>query len=103
MMSGTAIDWEAVYDRDQRLVTRTIANETFVVPVEGELADLQKLFVLEGVGRFIWDQLDGQRTLAEVKTAVTERFDVDDDTAAADCLAFIGELKEARLIAEKSK
>jgi hypothetical protein len=80
------------------VIAREIAGETLLVPIRGELADMQRLFFLEPVSHFIWEQLDGATTLADVGMAVTGRFDVDVEVARADLLAFIEELTDAGLV-----
>ena len=92
------MDWTTVLIRDERVVARAVAGETLLVPIEGELANLQRIFALEGVGETIWDLLDGERDLGAVRDAVVERFDVDADEAGRDCLAFATELALAKLV-----
>ena len=83
--------------RNPDVVTREIAGETMLVPVTGQLAHLQQLFVLEGVGAHIWDQLDGKRSLQEILDSVLEEYEVTPDVARADLLALVNELIEAGL------
>jgi hypothetical protein len=82
------------------VVTRNIGGEVFLVPVKGKLADLQRLFVLNKLGEYIWQQLDGARTQQEMVAAILERFEVDENHAAADLEEFLGQLKEANLVEE---
>lgn len=79
---------------------RRIAGETLLVPVAGRLADLQRLFVLEGAGEFIWDNLDGARSLDEIRDSLVGRFDVSLAQAEQDLQDFVARLREAGLIQE---
>jgi hypothetical protein len=81
-------------------VQRTIAGEALLIPVKGKLADLQKLFALNPVAEFIWQRLDGTRTLADVADAITAEFDVGAEEARADLDGFVRELIEADLVEE---
>lgn len=91
-------DWAAVYNKKEELVSRSIAGETLVVPVSGRLADLQRIFALEGAGAFIWERLDGERPLGRIRDELLERFAVAREEAERDMGAFIAELTTAGLI-----
>ena len=84
--------------KPETIVSRSIAGETILVPIRGNLADMEKIFSLEQVGEFIWQQLDGEQPLSEICDRVVDRFDVERDVAEADLQAFISELQEAGLI-----
>jgi hypothetical protein len=88
--------------RAPSVVAREIAGETFLVPVCGNLADLQRVFVLNRVGGFIWERLDAAAGPAEIAAAVAERFDVDVATATADVARLVAELEAAGLVAERT-
>ena len=67
---------------------REVAGETFLVPVRGRLADLQDLFVVNEVGRWVWDHADGVRSLLDLAESVAGEFEVDDATALRDVKSF---------------
>jgi len=84
------------------VVTRQIVGETLLVPIRGRVADMQKLFCLNPVAAFVWEKLDGTRTLADIRDAVLDAFDVQQDRAEADIQEFIAELLAAELVQEAS-
>ncbi|MCL5023990.1 MAG: PqqD family protein [Nitrospirae bacterium] len=92
--------WDRVFIRDKDVVARKIAGELFLVPVRGKLADMGNIFTLTAVGEFIWDRLEGQKSLNDVRNDVLEEFDVGREQAEADIREFITELLEAGLIRE---
>ena len=96
------VSWSAALRRCEGVVARKIAGETILVPVRGNLADMQRIFCLDPVAAFVWEQLDGRRTLAQVRSGVVERFDVTAEQAGADIQEFVAELAEAALIQEAS-
>ena len=55
------------YKRNESVVLRDVAGEKLLIPVKGRLADLQNIFVLEGLGEWVWEQLDGVRELEEIE------------------------------------
>jgi hypothetical protein len=89
-----------VYDKDSNIVTRRIADETLLIPVRGHLADLQRLFVLEGIGEYVWERLDGKSSVGEIIDAIVEDFDVTREEADRDLQEFIHRLKDAGLVLE---
>ena len=94
--------YDKIFIRNQDIVSRRIAGELFLVPVKGKLADMEKIFTLTTVAEYIWDRLDGQRSLDDIRNDVVARFDVGEEQADSDIREFIAELVEAGLIrAEK--
>lgn len=86
------------YRQSPDLLARRIAGETIVVPIRGKLADMQRIFALNEVGEFVWHQIDGRRTVAEIGDAVSAEFDIERAQAEADMQAFLEELRTAELI-----
>ncbi len=99
MENGNAL-WHKVFKIQNNIVYREIADEYILVPVSGELADMQRIFMLNPVAEFIWRQLDGIRRLSNIGGGVVRTFDVDKAAADADTLDFIQQLLDAGLIAE---
>jgi len=92
--------WGTVYTKREEIVSREIAGETILVPIRGKLVDMQRIFSVNSVGAHIWQQLDGSRSLAQIRDDVLDVFEVERDQADADVQEFIGELLEAQLIVE---
>ena len=83
---------------DDQLVTRRIMEERLVVPIRGKLADMQAIFALTPVADFIWERLDGQKTLGDILEEILAEFNVEKEQAKADLLEFIDELDKEELI-----
>jgi hypothetical protein len=94
--------WSAVFRRDDNVVARRIAGETILVPIRGNVAAMQKIFTVNPVGAFIWEQLDGERSLAEARDSLLERFEGDLERVDQDVMDFVQEVREAGLIEEKT-
>ncbi|CAD7839855.1 MAG: hypothetical protein [Olavius algarvensis Delta 4 endosymbiont] len=88
------------FTQNADIVRRAIADEIILVPIRGELADMQRLFALDETSDFIWQRLDGNRTVGEIHSAILNHFDVAADQAAMDLNDFIQALLEADLIHE---
>jgi hypothetical protein len=83
--------------RKDGVVQREVAGEVFLVPIRGHLADMQELFVLNETGRWIWQRLDGGRSVSDLVDEMVSAFDVDEATAQQDIESFAGHLIEAGL------
>jgi len=92
-----------VFEKTSGIVSRRIAGELFVVPVSGDLADMQRMFALTGVAGFIWDRLDGRNSLDRIRDQVMEEFDADRNRVDADIQEFVRELLNEGLISEAAK
>ncbi len=92
--------WSRVYQRRDAVVAREIADEVILVPVRGKLAQLQHIFVLNPVGAFIWEQIDGQRDLQTIHHNLIEDFEVPSEDAETDLFEYVNNLRDAELIHE---
>ena len=90
--------WLKVFKKNEEVVTRQIAGEAILVPIRGKLADIQKIFALNPVAEYIWQQLDRDRNLGEIRDGILANFQVEQEEAEADLQEFIIELLEADLI-----
>ncbi len=84
---------EPRYLRRANLTVRRVDDETFILDLDGRM-----LHKLSGVGVAIWDWLDKERSLSDLVDLILERYDVDRDTAEADCRRFLDELSAQNLV-----
>ena len=89
-----------VFRKSDNMVSRNIAGETIIVPIRGNLADMQRIFAISAVAEHIWENLDGEKSLDEIRDDIVATFDVEKAQADADLQEFIAELLEAGLILE---
>jgi hypothetical protein len=92
--------WEKVFQKNEDIVSREIAGETMLIPIRGNLADMQRVFLLEEVAEYIWQHLNGERELGTICDGVLDNFEVEKGDAEADISEFINELVKADLIVE---
>jgi hypothetical protein len=86
---------DAVIARRADVVLREVAGERLLVPIHRDAADLRAVFVVTGIGAFIWELLDGERPLEAVLAAILARYDVSVEQAQADLRSFVERLTEA--------
>ncbi|MFQ3589292.1 MAG: PqqD family protein [Chloracidobacterium sp.] len=79
-------------------VMRRVAGETLLIPIRGQAADLDAIYVLNETAAFLWSQLDLSGDLATLGTAVSEHFELPPQQAAQDVTHFLEELRNAGLV-----
>ena len=87
-----------VYKKNDDIIHRKIADETILVPLRGELVDMQKIFSLNRVADYIWEHLDGKRNLMGICNQIDNEFESESEQVQTDVMEFIKELVEAKLI-----
>jgi hypothetical protein len=89
-----------VYRKNGDIITRRIAGAVFLVPIRAKIADMNRIFALNPVGECIWQEIESQKGLDEIRQAMMARFDVEEEKADSDLREFMVELMEADLIRE---
>jgi hypothetical protein len=89
-----------VFKKKEDFISRAIAGEMILVPLRGTLTDMQKIFSLNPVAGFIWERLDGQKNIAELRDELLATFDVEKGDAVSDIQEFIARLSKEGLIEE---
>jgi hypothetical protein len=80
------------------VVARKTGNEYVLVPVTGNIADMDSVYTLNETGAFIWEQIDGKSSLEEIAVKVKAEFEVDEDIAIADVMNFVADIKPFLII-----
>lgn len=78
---------------NKRIAYRSIDGEAVVIDLKDNT-----FHILNPVSTYIWERLNGEIILKDIIKALTEEFDVDQETAAKDCLEFIDELIKINLV-----
>jgi hypothetical protein len=85
---------DRVYQKNQNFVFRQIDDETLLVPIKDNVGDLGSIYNLNQVAAFVWQHLDGEKTLNEIKDLMTGEFEVADPNAEQDLTEFVDELEK---------
>ena len=84
---------DKIYRRNDNFVFRQIEGETILVPIRGNIGDLDCIYSLNPVGALVWEHLDGSKDLCAIKNRIAAEYDIADDNAETDLLFFIEEMK----------
>ena len=90
---------ETVYVKNEDMVWRRIGEESILVPVRREFGELDSVYTLNETADFIWTQIDGKKTVADIRDRLVDEFEVDQQLAEADldsCLAQLVEIAGIR-------
>jgi len=88
------------YVRNPDFVFRKVADEVILVPVRSTGKGAGSVYTLNGVGAAIWDLLDGENGVEEVRDRLVERFEVTPEVAEADVREFLARLASVRAVLE---
>lgn len=80
-------------------LSRSIGDETIIVPVRGGVGDLDAIFTLNPVGATIWNLIDGATPLDRLAAAVSAEYEVTPEAARGDVDRFLQTLAERGLLA----
>ena len=88
----------AVLRKNKDMVTRTIDDETILMPIFKTSEEINCIYTLNKVGSEVWNLIDGKRTLAKIRTEVLKRFDTTEQEAEKEMEKFLRDLKEIKAI-----
>jgi Mrp family chromosome partitioning ATPase len=88
--------------RDPAAVTRRLAGDTVILPVRHRVTDLSAIYTLNETGSFLWDHVDGHRSVADLIALVAAEYDVAAAEAERDVGALIADLISEGLVEEKT-
>jgi len=84
--------------KTENVVYRKVADEVLLIPICGDVADMKRIYVLNEVGDFIWEHIDGKRSIGDILDAILERYEVSREEAEGDLKDFIKTMAERNLI-----
>jgi hypothetical protein len=91
---------KSVLSHSPSIVTRKTGNEYVLVPITNNIADMNSVYTLNESGAFIWELIDGNKTVEELITAMIEEYDIDPETAKTDIFSFIDDMNNYLIIKE---
>ena len=92
------ISLTSVVSQSESIVTRKTGNEYVLVPVTNNIADMTSVYTLNDTAAFIWEHIDGKRSVGDIIKVVTAEYDIDMSSAEADVLSFIENMSKYLII-----
>ena len=86
--------------KDEAIVARRIGDEFILVPIRQRAGEVDSIYALNEVGARVWELLDGQTPLGQIRDALVQEFEVGPEEAEADLMAFVGQLTSVGAVVE---
>jgi methyltransferase-like protein len=93
-------DLKSILSHSPSVVTRKTGNEYVLVPVTNNIADMNSVYTLNETGAFIWELIDGKKSVNEIINALTAEYDTDFETASSDLFSFCDDMSKYLIISE---
>lgn len=79
---------------------RQVGGNHIVVPVGAQTVDFRCIITLNETGAVMWEKLKNECTQKDLVDALLAEYDVTEEIAAADVVAFVNALQEKKLLDE---
>lgn len=89
---------KSILSRSPSIVTRKTGNEYVLVPVTDNIADMTSIYTLNETGAFIWEQINGNKSVEDIINALTAEYDIDNKNATTDVFSFIDNMSKYLII-----
>ncbi len=91
---------KSILSHSPSVVSRKTGNEYVLVPVTNNIADMNSVYTLNETGAFIWEHINGKRSVEDIIRALTSEYDIDNETASKDVFSFIENMSKYLIISE---
>ena len=91
---------KSILSHSSSIVTKKTGDEYVLVPITNNIADMNSVYTLNETGAFIWEQIDGRRSIEEIITALINEYDVDNKSAESDVISFIENMNRYLIVNE---
>ena len=95
---NSMVDLKSILSQSGSIVTRKTGNEYVLVPITNNIADMNSVYTLNETGAFLWEHIDGKRTVEEIINALISEYDIDKQNAESDVLAFVDNMSKYLII-----
>ena len=89
---------KSVLSQSTSVVTRKTGNEYVLVPITNNIADMNSVYTLNETGAFIWEQINGKRSVEEIINSLIAEYDIDKQNAQSDVFSFIENMSRYLII-----
>ncbi len=86
------MDINSIADSKSLFAAKKVGEDLVLVPIKNSVAEMDEMFTLNDVGRFIWERLGPGTTAKVLSDAIVNEFNVDSETAENDLNEFLSQL-----------
>ena len=91
---------ERRFAKNPSIVSRKIADEFILVPIKQRASDIDSIYTVNEVGSFIWEQIDLEKPLTEIRDLIVNEFEVSTEEAEKDLIEFLQQLENVGAVKE---
>jgi len=95
------MDFALIYTKDKQFVEKSIGEEKVLVPLSDNVADMNHVFTLNEVGTFVYDEIDGKKSIGEIFKDLLNEYDVEEEVALTDLQQFLKEAIDKGILKKK--
>lgn len=92
-----------VYVKSEGFVEKAIGAEKVLVPLTDNVADMNKVYNLNEVASFIYDTIDGEKSIAELCNILTFTYEVTQEEALRDIIFLLNDMVSRGVLFIKQK
>ncbi len=92
---------EKRFIKTDSIVARKIGNEFIMVPIRRKPGEVESVYALNEVAAFVWELIDGDRSVEQVRDAIVAEFDVAPEQAEEDAVELLIQLSEIGALEER--
>jgi methyltransferase-like protein len=87
-----------VLKKNPDMVARVIDDETILMPIYKTSDDINCIYTLNKSAAFIWDAIDGKKTIDQIKGLVFKKFDSTPGEIDKEMAGLLKDLKEIKAV-----
>lgn len=80
------------FERNLDFIYRRIVDESVLVPLHNNVADMDCIYTLNGMGAYLWERLAIPATQAELEEAIMAEYDAEPVVLVKDLEKFLAEM-----------
>lgn len=79
--------------KTEDVVSRKIEDQFILIPIRSNVADLDSIYTLNETSTRIYELIDGERTLAQIRDALAKEYEVSREDLAEDIWQMVKQLE----------
>lgn len=87
-----------IFKKNPRIVVRKIEDETILMPLYRNSKEIDCIYTLNEDGAFIWNSINGKRTVAQIKKMILKEFETTEAKMERHLTLFFNDLVEIKAI-----
>jgi hypothetical protein len=93
-------DLQKVFKKSDSMVSRKIGSESSLVPIRQNAGDLDSIYTLNDTAAYIWELIDGKKSVGEIKKRILDEFEVTSGDVERDLAEHLQQLRTLKAIVE---